>query len=288
MNDKREVCFEDPRSALKRHGLQPKHSWGQNFLVSPKAVLVIADACLEVSSPKVVEIGAGLGTLTSVLLQKGLEVIAVERDRDMCNVLRADLSSNPNFTLIEEDAAKVDFAELFVNQKGVIAGNLPYQITGRLLRSMVESYERLVRAVLMVQEEVANRLIAPPKTSARGALSVIVQSRFSVKVAIRLKPTAFHPAPKVRSAVLTFDPLPKPLFSESTTSEQFDRLVNAAFCSRRKTIRNSLATSSLNLSTSTAESLLSAAAVVPTARPEELTVEEFARLADAAVALRLL
>jgi 16S rRNA (adenine1518-N6/adenine1519-N6)-dimethyltransferase len=285
MSDDQKFFFEDPRSALKRHGLVPKHSWGQNFLVSQKAVSAIADACIAHSSHTVVEIGAGLGTLTSALLSTGIQVIAVERDRDMCNVLRADFAQFPNFTLLEEDAAKVDFTGLFAERKGVIAGNLPYQITGRLLRSVIESHDRITRAVLMVQEEVANRLIAPPKTSARGALSVIIQARFEVKAALRLKPTAFHPPPKVRSAVLTFDPLATPLFSNNVPGKKFDRLVNAAFCSRRKTIRNSLAISPLNLSTAVVESLLQTAAVAPTARPEELSVEDFARLSDAAIHL---
>ncbi len=287
MSDDGDFVFEDPRTALKRHGLAPKHSWGQNFLVSQKAVSVIADACMPPRSTEnppqtVAEIGAGLGTLTSALLHKGLRVIAVERDRDMCAALRADFGEDPSFTLMEEDAAKVDFPSLFENQKGIIAGNLPYQITGRLLRSVVESYSSLARAVLMVQAEVGERLVAPPKTSARGALSVIVQARFEVKIALRLKPTAFHPPPKVRSAVLTFDPLPRPAYLETTSPELFDRVVNAAFTGRRKTLKNSLAASCLEISAAKAESLLLAARVAPHLRPEELSVEDFARLADAA------
>lgn len=279
MDDMFDDRFEDPRTALKRHGLVPKHSWGQNFLVSERAVANIAGACKAVAPPLVIEIGAGLGTLTAGLLRRGMKVICVERDRDMCAVLRTDFATYPGFTLLEADAAKVDYRSLLKEHKGVIAGNLPYQLTGRLLRTAVETSDRLLRGVFMVQEEVAERLVALPRTSSRGSLSVVVQARFDVKVILRLKPTAFHPPPKVRSAVLSFDPVVDSIFAKDLSPTLFDAVVNAAFCSRRKTIRNSLSASSLDLSVVFVENLLDKAAVDPRLRPEELTVHDFARLA---------
>ncbi len=279
MADHGDICFEDPRSVLKRHGFVPKHAWGQNFLVSQKAVASIAEACNAVSPSFVVEIGAGVGTLTGALLQKHLRVTAVERDRDMCAVLRADMGDREDFTLLEADAAKVCYRDLFANRRGVLAGNLPYQITGKLLRAAVESSDRLLRAVFMVQEEVGERLVALPRTSARGALSVIVQARFNVRVLLRLKPTAFHPPPKVRSSVIILDPLAETAFLDPVTPRLFDAVVNGAFSSRRKTIRNSLSTSRLGISIPMIEALLEGAAVDPRLRPEELGVQDFARLA---------
>ena len=285
MNDTREYSFEDPRAALKRHGLTPKHSWGQNFLVSAKAVSQIAAACAAAAPARIIEIGAGLGTLTAALLDIGVPVTAVERDRDMCAVLQRDFGRSPRFVLREDDAAKVDYRGLLGTEKGVIAGNLPYQITGRLIRSVVESVDSLDRAVVMVQEEVANRLAAPPSTSSRGASSVIVQARFVVKIAVRLKPTAFFPAPKVRSAVLTMDPLAESFLDAELTGTFFDRVVNAAFTARRKTLRNSLTASGLGLSSTAVESLLEDAKIDPIRRPETLSVQEFVELSRAALRL---
>ena len=283
MNDEREYSFEDPRAALKRHGLAPKHSWGQNFLVSSKAVARISSACASVSPSRIIEIGAGLGTLTAALLDVGVPVTAVERDRDMCSVLRSDFGESPRFTLLEGDAAKVDYRALLGTEKGVLTGNLPYQITGRLLRAVVDTVDCLCRAVVMVQEEVAERLAAAPSTSPRGALSVIVQARFAVKIAVRLKPTAFFPPPKVRSAVLTLDPLEEsPLAAARVSAALFDAVVNAAFTARRKTIRNSLAASGLGLVPREVETLLESANINPTRRSETLSVQEFAKLSHCA------
>lgn len=281
MGDSTDNRFEDPRCALKRHGLAPKHSWGQNFLISQKAVSAIAEACFLPRPSLIVEIGPGVGTLTSALLRGDAFVTAVERDRDMCRVLRDEFKERDNFELIEGDAAEWDYRALLGEQKGVLVGNLPYQITGRLLRAAVESCDRLLRAVFMVQEEVAERLTALPKTSSRGALSVIVQARFNVKIALRLKPTAFYPPPKVRSAVMTFDPLPRAAFPPNVEPSLFDAVVNGAFSSRRKTVRNSLALSPLKFSTSMVESLLKKADVDASLRPEALSVQDFVRLAQA-------
>ncbi len=288
MDVEKKYAFEDPRKALKRHGLSPKYSWGQNFLVSPNVVSAIAEACTSVEPTNVVEIGAGLGTLTAALLNKSLKVIAVERDREMCNALRSDFSKDADLTLMEEDAASIDYRSLPALKNGVLAGNLPYQLTGKLLRAAVETYDYIKRAVFMVQSEVADRLIAPPKTSARGSLSVIVQARYNITVLLNLKPTHFYPPPKVRSSVLVFDPILEPPYSKEATAYQFDNIVNASFFCRRKTIRNSLTKSFLNLKSEDVEKILDAADVKHSKRPEELTIEEFAQLTNSAVSMGLL
>ncbi len=271
--------FEDPRVALKRHGFKPKHSWGQNFLISQKAVSTIVEGvlCDETPSLRVVEIGAGVGTLTAALLGRDAHVVAIERDRDMCCVLRADFGQMDNFELMEADAAKVAYHTLFDTEKGVIAGNLPYQLTGKLLRAIIDVSDRLHRAVIMVQEEVANRLAALPGAPGRGALSAIVQSRFQVKTLIRLKPTAFHPPPKIRSAVLLLTPHAPSIFGDECKPEAFDKLVNAAFSSRRKTLRNSLRTANI-YDPKAIEWWLARAGIDPSIRPERLTQDAFLRL----------
>lgn len=271
--------FEDPRVALKRHGFRPKHSWGQNFLVSQKAVQTIATCAVSDSTEprRVIEIGAGVGTLTAALLAQHAHVIAIERDRDMCRVLRTDFDTHPAFELKEADAAKIDYAELIGDQQGVIAGNLPYQLTGKLLRAIIDISHHLKRAIIMVQEEVAARISAPPGHRSRGALSAIVQSRFEVSTLIRLKPSAFHPPPKVRSAVLCLTPHAQSLFETGMEPALFDKLVNAAFTSRRKTLKNSLRASRI-VSSDEILPWLTRAGIDPVVRPERLTHQEFVRL----------
>lgn len=274
--------FENPRAVLKRHGMRPKRSWGQNFLVSSKAVAVIADACLEacpVDAP-VVEIGAGVGTLTAVLLARGARVTAIERDRDMCEVLRVELGAHDRFSLLEADAASVDYASFFQHEKGAVVGNLPYQLTGRLIRLVVATAPCIHRGVLMVQQEVAERLSAAPGEKARGALSAIVQARFDVRIIHRLKPTAFFPPPKVRSAVVSFSPRESTVFERGISPDAYDAMVNAAFTGRRKTLRNSLLSAGMGAAAEV-ESLLAAAGIDARLRPERLSVEDFAGLVDA-------
>ena len=273
--------FKDPRAVLKRYGLHPKRSWGQCFLVSPKAVKIIADACVGGDSSGIVvaEIGAGVGTLTSALIQRGAVVTAVERDREMCDILRAEIGEEAGFTLIEADAAKVDYAELFGGKPGVIAGNLPYQLTGRLIRRVVAAVDAIERAVLMVQREVAERLAAPAGHPARGALSVVVEARFHARIIHRLKPTAFHPPPKVHSAVVRLDPRDRKVFDRGIDPDAFDAMVNAAFSGRRKTLLNALVAAGI-ADRETVRARIAQAGIDPGLRPERLSVDDFARLTD--------
>ncbi len=274
--------FENPRTVLKRHGMRPKRSWGQNFLVSEKAIRTVAEQCHLSKNDRalpIVEIGAGVGTLTRALLKLGSPVIAIERDRDMCRILLEEFKEELNFQLIEADAQKVDYAALFQDGRGVLTGNLPYQLTGRLIRTTVNTYRYMTKAVIMVQKEVADRLVAGPGDSARGALSAIVQSRFEVKSVLTLKPTAFYPPPAVRSSVLRFLPKGETFFGEELSEEHFDKVVNAAFSSRRKTVRNSLISSGIGWKPTDVETLLAQSGIDPVARPETLSVEEFSRLA---------
>jgi 16S rRNA (adenine1518-N6/adenine1519-N6)-dimethyltransferase len=269
--------IEDPRAVLKRYGLKPKRSWGQNFLISRRALQIIAETCVDKPGRRVVEIGAGVGTLTKALLQVGAKVTAVERDRDMCAVLRSELAGVQGFELRDADALKFDYAACFSDEPGVVAGNLPYQLTGPLLARIIEVGSLLVRSVIMVQEEVANRIVATHSEKARGALSVIIQSRFDARMALKLGPTAFHPRPKVSSAVVVLEPLKHGLFEEESTQAVFEKVVKAAFTTRRKTLRNALAgkIGSVN----EVVEILEQAEVDPRLRPERLSLEKFAVIA---------
>jgi 16S rRNA (adenine1518-N6/adenine1519-N6)-dimethyltransferase len=275
--------FEDPRAVLKRHGLRPKRSWGQNFLVSGRAVAAITALCVDRPGRHVIEIGAGLGTLTGALLEAGGQVTAIERDPDMCRVLEAEFGGRPGFVLARADAATFDYAQVLSADPGVLAGNLPYQLTGRILRRVIDGAAPFVRAVLMVQAEVADRVVAAPGSRTRGALSALLQSRFGVEIALTLQPKAFVPPPAVRSAVIVLEPRAVPLFGDLPAAD-FDAAVRAAFAGRRKTVRNSLLQAGAGDAAAIAAAL-HVASIDPGARAEVLTNEELVALARA-LALR--
>jgi 16S rRNA (adenine1518-N6/adenine1519-N6)-dimethyltransferase len=275
----RTKLFEDPRAVLKRHGLRPKRALSQNFLISERAVRTIAERCADEPGRRVIEIGAGAGTLTGALLGRGAAVTAIERDPELCAVLRAELGAHDALGVVEGDAAEHDYGADIGAGPAVIAGNLPYQITGLLLRRVSAVRHGLLRAVLMIQAEVADRVCAGPGERERAALSVLIQSRMETRVVLRLAPTAFAPPPKVRSAVLELTPHPEPLHGELDDAA-FDAAVKAAFAGRRKTIRNSLIAATGQPADRVA-ALLGAAGIDPGQRAQQLENLAFVALARA-------
>lgn len=266
--------WEDPRRVLKRHGLAPKRSFSQSFLVSRHAVERIVEALAPSPEELTVELGPGLGTLTGALLRAGARVLAVDRDRDMLAVLEAELGASERLTLCEGDASSVDLGALAAEHgKVALVGNLPYAITGAILRNLTAHRASVRRAVVMVQKEVRDRLVAAPGSKTYGAASVFLQAAFAVEPVVKVTRGSFFPPPKVDSAVLRLFPHPAPRAEET---EAFRAVVKAAFGRRRKTLRNAL--SSLGEGTDEA---LARAGIDPRRRAETLTVEELATLTDA-------
>ncbi len=274
----------DARAILRRVGLAPKRSFGQNFLVSPHVVDAIARACVpddEVGRARVLELGAGLGVLTSALAKRARTVVAVERDRDLVPVLGQELApeiETDRVRIVEGDAQAVDPHELLgecdPSSPRVLAGNLPYQITGRLLERAVAHADALERVVFMVQLEVADRLAASPGTKEYGALTVFVRAAYRVQKLFDVSRGSFHPPPEVTSAVVMLEPH-RPRIAEET--DLFRALVKGAFGARRKTLRN--AWSRVAEPAKIAEAA-SAAGISLDARGETLDVEAFARMAS--------
>jgi len=262
--------WEDPRRVMRRHGLAPKRAFSQNFLVARSAVERIVEALAPRSDELTVELGPGLGTLTSALLRAGARVLAVERDRDMLAVLRDELGAVPELSLVEGDATTVDLTAI-AHEHGPIAlvGNLPYAVTGAIFRNLTDHRAAVSRAVVMVQREVRDRLLAEPGTKAYGALSVFVQASFAVEPVLRVPPGAFFPPPKVESAVVRMVPLSTPRAEET---DAFRAVVHAAFGTRRKTLRNALRRID-------AEPALVAAGIDGDRRGETLSIEELAAIA---------
>lgn len=264
----------DPREILRAHGLTPKKSFGQCFLVDPNVVRKIAEACVpdaEIGCASVVEIGAGTGALTSALVPRAKKLVAIERDRDLVTVLRGAFAQ-PNIEIVEGDAQTVPIA--FDGPPAVLCGNLPYQLTGRLLRRAVESVETIDRAVFMVQLEVCERLLAAPGSKEYGALTVFVRAAMDVERVMTVGRGAFHPQPDVTSAVVRLVPRSERVPETGT----FRALVKGAFAKRRKTLRNAW---SGVASKSEIERAAKDAGISLDARGETLTVSEFAEMAGA-------
>lgn len=266
--------WEDPRKALARHGLRPKRSFSQNFLVARSVVDAIAEAAVPAPGAHVVEMGPGLGTLTRALLRRGARVTAIERDRDMIAVLSADFVGQP-LTILEADAAEIDLASLATDGPFALAGNLPYAATGAILTNLGRHRASLTQAVLMIQKEVRDRLVASPGTKEWGIPSVFVQAAFDVRSLLKVPAGAFHPAPKVDSAVIRLVPRAIARAEETPT---FVRVVHAGFGARRKTLRNALGREFENAEIDAA---LAKVGIDGTRRAETLTIEELAALARA-------
>lgn len=267
--------WEDPRKALARHGLRPKRSFSQNFLVARSVVEAIAQAAVPAPGAHVVEMGPGLGTLTGALLRRGARVTAIERDRDMIAVLRADFGDRP-LVLIEADAAEIDLGALAKDTGPfALAGNLPYAATGAILTNLGRHRAALTQAVLMVQREVRDRLVASPGTKEWGMPSVFVQAAFDVRSLLKVPAGAFHPAPKVDSAVVRLVPRGVARAEETPT---FVRVVHAGFGARRKTLRNALGR---EFEVAAIDAALAAVGIDGVRRAETLTIEELAALARA-------
>lgn len=271
-------AYEDPRGFLKRHALRPKDSFGQCFLIAPHVAQAIVAALDPRETETVVEIGTGCGTLAKMLAPRARRVLAIERDRDLVSALEKDKESLPaNVELLEADAGAYDYAAQCAREPTVIVGNLPYQITGKLLRAMHAPKVRWRRSVVMVQKEVAARLLAKPGDDDWGALSVFTRAACAVRKVIDAPPGCFHPAPRVVSTVVLLEPHEHPVAEET---DAFRDVVHALFAARRKTTQNGLAALP-NVGRDRALAACVAAGVDPKLRPEVLPIEQLAGLAAA-------
>jgi 16S rRNA (adenine1518-N6/adenine1519-N6)-dimethyltransferase len=268
-----------PKALLERYGLRPKYSFGQNFLADERLAARIAEACAA-QGGSVIELGSGLGALTRPLLASGVSyVLAVERDRDLVPALAQELAAEVEagrLAILEEDAKRVDFTTALEGRPRphVVAGNLPYQITGPLLEKAVHAAPSIERAVFLVQLEVADRMAAAADSDSYGALSVFAQRAFVVERAFVIKRGAFYPQPNVDSAVVTLVPR-----GAGPETQAFRNVVRLAFQQRRKQLKNAWA----SLGADRGVDLSAAAAragIDLSARGESLSVADFQRMAE--------
>ena len=263
------------REVVARYGLRARRSLGQHFLLDLNLTNRIARAAGDLSLGATIEIGPGPGGLTRALLAQGAaRLIAIERDERCLSALAEIAAVHPNRLEIHHaDALEIEVGKIAAPPRRIVA-NLPYNVATALLLQWLSEAWRFERMVLMFQREVADRLLATPCTKDYGRLSVAVQWRCQARRLFDIPPRAFTPPPKVTSSVVELIPLPTLIAPAEPV--YMERITAAAFGQRRKMLRQSLR----GLGTAPGE-LLAAAGVVETRRAEELTVAEFAALAEA-------
>lgn len=262
---------------LKRHNLRPDKSLGQNFLTDPTILEKIVQIADVTATDSVLEIGAGLGHLTAHLAKSARAVTAVELDGRFMSVLSERLAPFNNITLVEGDILQLDSTDLVQEDSYLVVANIPYYITSRIIRKLLESEFKPRQIILTIQHEVAQRVCAGTGKLSLLALSVLMYG--TPKLEMRIPAGAFYPPPKVDSAVVKIDLYPTPLLP-SPQRDVFFTLVKAGFLHKRKTLRNSLS-KGLGWSPGKAEELLTAGNIDPNRRAETLTIQEWIELTAA-------
>ena len=262
----------------KRFDIKMSKKLGQNFLIKRGIVDEIVHAAeLTVGEP-VLEVGPGIGTLTQGLAQSGADVTAIELDRRLLEVLDTTLASYDNVRIIHGDVLKLDVPTIMNHKPFKVVANLPYYITTPIIMSLLESKLPIERLVVMVQKEVALRMIAKPGTKDYGALSVAVQYYTEPDIVLDVPPKSFLPAPAVTSSVIRCVLRDKPPV-DVIDEKLFFRVVKAGFAQRRKTFSNTMKTT--GLSRDRIEELLAKANIDGQRRGETFTLQEFADVANA-------
>lgn len=259
----------------KSSSVRPKQSLGQNFLVDDNIARNIARDAHLMENDVVVEIGPGHGALTKYLVKRVRHLIAVEIDRRVVNELR-NLYESPSVTILHQDFLETDVADLCgkFGTKLRVMGNIPYHLTSEILIKIFDAREFVRDITIMVQKEVARRIVAKPGTKACGILSVFSQFYGIPRLMFDVSPNCFYPRPNVTSTLVQlklFDEL-----SESVDVDLFKTLVRTAFGKRRKTLRNSL--KYLPIDEDVAARFLSESEIPMHIRAEELTVEDWVKL----------
>ncbi len=263
------------RDLAARHGVRPAKALGQNFLIDPNLARAIAAEAGAAPGVRVVEVGAGLGSLTVALAGAGAEVLAIEFDRGLHSALAEAVGGLPHVRIVAADAMKLGWVAELGEGRWTMCANLPYNIATPLVLNLLERVPAIETFVVMVQREVGERLAAGPSEEAYGAVSVKVAYRARAEVVRRVPPEVFWPRPGVESMVVRLDRLSAPPVEVDPAA--LWRVVEAGFAQRRKTVRNALVR--LGVDRGRAGELLLDNGVDPRARAEELGLDALARVA---------
>jgi len=254
--------------------MRPKRSLGQNFLIDNSVIERIVDALDIANEDHVVEIGPGRGALTEKLLAKGPSVTAIEIDRQLVPALRTQFHFDTRFKVVEADVLEIDLSSTVPTPftgNSKLVGNLPYYISTAILQKLLIERDLFGSMVVMLQREVADRIMAAPGNSERGYLTVLIEASMKVKKLFDVPPSAFNPRPKVWSSIIELTPLPQ----ATIDNERFRQIVSASFAQKRKTILNNLRSVFPNSSTA-----LELANIDPLRRAETLSIDEWRKLIE--------
>ena len=271
------------RDVLSRHGFSFSKGLGQNFLINPTVCPRMAEMGNAQPGWGMIEIGAGVGVLTAELAQRADKVVCIEIDSRLLPILDETLAEYDNIKIVNQDVLKVDLhkliAEEFPNRPVAVCANLPYYITSPIIMNLLESRLPISSLTVMVQKEAAQRICAMPGSREVGAVSIAVRYYCEPKVLFQVSRGSFMPAPDVDSTVIRLDIRKQPAV-DVKREEDFFRVVKAAFSQRRKTLSNTLS-SGLSMNKTQIAELLERAGVASNLRAEQLSMQQFADIANA-------
>lgn len=271
------------RDVLSRHGFSFSKGLGQNFLINPTVCPRMAEMGNAQPGWGMIEIGAGVGVLTAELAQRADKVVCIEIDSRLLPILDETLAEYDNIKIVNQDVLKVDLhkliAEEFPNMPVAVCANLPYYITSPIIMNLLESRLPISSLTVMVQKEAAQRICAMPGSREVGAVSIAVRYYCEPKVLFQVSHGSFMPAPDVDSTVIRLDIRKQPEV-DVKREEDFFRVVKAAFSQRRKTLSNTLS-SGLSMNKTQIAELLERAGVASNLRAEQLSMQQFADIANA-------
>ena len=274
--------LKETKFIMDKYHITANKNLGQNFLIDDEAVSGIVEAAKVSKEDLIIEIGPGLGTLTKELLEKAGKVVCIELDKRMIEILNDRFSMYNNFEIINDDVLKVDLRELIQKENmphTKIVANLPYYITTPIIMKLLEERLDIETITVMIQKEVADRLVTAPGTGDTGAITYAIHYYTNPKRVLEVLNTAFIPEPKVNSTVINLEVLKEPKVAVKSEEKLFE-VIKTAFMQKRKTLLNALANSNKYGSKEQICKTLELLSIDNRVRPEKLTLEEFAKIAD--------
>jgi 16S rRNA (adenine1518-N6/adenine1519-N6)-dimethyltransferase len=269
---------QNTKEIVKKYGFKFTKSLGQNFLIDDEVLKDIIDGANISKEDFIIEIGPGVGTLTRLLLDSAKKVCAIELDSDLIPILEEELKDYENFTLVNQDALKVDFNEIIGDETSIkVVANLPYYVTTPIItKILIEGY-KFKSLTIMIQKEVAERMASEPNCKEYGALSLLVQYYCDANIIRKVSPACFIPQPKVDSIVIKLDKLDEPRVRVKD-EKLFFSIIRSSFNMRRKTLWNALKV--LKLDKESYEQVFLNSNIDPKRRGETLSIEEFSNLSN--------
>ena len=281
-----ENILEETRFIMKKYNIRANKNLGQNFLINEEVVTNIVDCSNIDKQDLVIEIGPGLGTLTKYLLEKAGKVICIELDTKMLQILEDRFSLYDNFELINNDVLKVDLKNIIEKEKAEgkiknvkIVANLPYYITTPIIMKLLEEELELESITVMIQKEVADRLIAIPGEKNTGAITYSVYYYASSEAIMEVPNSSFIPEPEVTSKIIKLNIRKEPVVTPKDKEKMF-KIIKYAFTQKRKTLLNSLTNNKIFENKQQGIEILNSLQINENCRPEELTLEQFKKISD--------